>query len=135
MDLQRQEFEVLKETDHPNIMRIFEIIEDQGHYYVVSELMQGGELYDRIIKMKVFSERAAAKIISQILLALNYMHKRNIVHRDIKPENILLESDDLKNLNVKVTDFGFARFFDPDEGLSDMLGSPLYIAPEVIRRD
>lgn len=126
---------MLKETDHPNIMRIFEIIEDQGHYYVVSELMRGGELYDRIIKMKVFSERAAAKIISQILLALNYMHKRNIVHRDIKPENILLESDDLKNINVKVTDFGFARFFDPDEGLSDMLGSPLYIAPEVIRRD
>jgi calcium-dependent protein kinase len=63
------------------------------------------------------------------------MHKRNIVHRDIKPENILLESKDLNNFNLKLTDFGFAKFYDPREGgLVDTLGSPLYMAPEIVKK-
>lgn len=62
------------------------------------------------------------------------MHKRNIVHRDIKPENILMQSLDPKNLNIKITDFGFANFYDPSEGgMSDQLGSPLYMAPEIVK--
>jgi calcium-dependent protein kinase len=63
--------------------------------------------------MKSFSEKDAAKILHQVLLGLNYMHKKNIVHRDIKPENMLLESIDVTNLNVKITDFGFAKCYDP----------------------
>jgi calcium-dependent protein kinase len=63
--------------------------------------------------MKSFSEKDAAKILHQVLLGLNYMHKKNIVHRDIKPENMLLESKDVTNLNVKITDFGFAKCYDP----------------------
>lgn len=63
--------------------------------------------------MKRFSEKDAARILHQVLLGLNYMHKKNIVHRDIKPENMLLESKDIKNLNVKITDFGFAKCYDP----------------------
>jgi calcium-dependent protein kinase len=94
-------------------MRVFELMEDAGHYYIVSEILEGGELYDRIVKFKRFSEKDAANIIHQALLALNYMHKRNIAHRDIKPENILMESKEVDNLNIKLTDFGFARFFDP----------------------
>jgi len=82
--------------------------------------------------MKKFREKDAAYIIYQLLLAINYMHYKNIIHRDIKPENILLESDDLNNLNIKITDFGFACFFNPAEGLMDVLGSPLYMAPEII---
>lgn len=65
------------------------------------------------------------------------MHKKNIVHRDIKPENILLESIDNDNLNVKITDFGFAKCFDADdnfEGLEEVLGSPLYMAPEIVKK-
>ena len=63
------------------------------------------------------------------------MHKKNIVHRDIKPENLLLESKDIKNTNLKITDFGFAKCYDPNEGgLTETLGSPLYMAPEIIKK-
>ena len=62
------------------------------------------------------------------------MHKQNIIHRDLKPENILLESNDPENFDIKISDFGFSCFFDPDEGLETILGSPLYMAPEVVKR-
>ena len=62
-------------------MRIFELLEDDNNFYIVSELLKGGELYDRIVKLKHFNEQSAAKIINQILLALNYMHSLNIIHR------------------------------------------------------
>mmetsp|Transcript_28306 Transcript_28306/g.27236 ORF Transcript_28306/g.27236 Transcript_28306/m.27236 type:complete len:107 (-) Transcript_28306:540-860(-) len=69
-----------------------------------------------------------------MLLGLNYMHKKNIAHRDIKPENILLCSKDENNLDIKITDFGFAKFYDPlKESLKEGLGSPLYMAPEIIK--
>jgi len=94
--------------------------------------LNGGELYQRICKLKHFSEHDAVRIINQILLAINYMHSLKIIHRDIKPENILMESANLENLNIKITDFGFASYFKPLEGLKDVLGSPLYMAPEII---
>ena len=73
-------------------------------------------------------------MLAQVLRGLNYMHKKNIVHRDIKPENILMESKDSSNLNLKITDFGFAKCYDPEEGgMKEKLGSPLYMAPEIIK--
>jgi len=114
---------------------VHEILEDKGRYYIISELMNGGELYDRILKMKKFTEKDVADICLQILRGLNYMHKKNIAHRDIKPENILLASHDLNNLELKITDFGFAKCYDPQEGgLTETLGSPLYMAPEIIKK-
>jgi serine/threonine protein kinase len=64
------------------------------------------------------------------------MHSKNMAHRDLKPENVLLDSTDVTRMNLKITDFGFAKFHDPDkeEGLTDMLGSPLYMAPEIIKK-
>ena len=96
-------------------MRIFELLEDEGHYYIVSELISGGELYNRIVSLRKFSEVHAATIISQVLLAINYMHAHKIMHRDLKPENILMDSDDLENFNIKITDFGFACHYNPLE--------------------
>ncbi|CDW81372.1 protein kinase domain containing protein [Stylonychia lemnae] len=132
-ELMQNELKVLEETTHPHIMKIIQLLEDEDHYYIVSELLAGGELYERIVKMKHFSEKNAAILTYQILLAVSYMHNQNIVHRDIKPENILLENEDVNNLNVKMTDFGFACFFDPAKGVSQTLGSPLYMAPEIIQ--
>ena len=94
VDLMEQELEVLQNTDHPHIVRVMELLEDEAKFYIVSELVSGGELYDYIIKKKKLSEKQSASIIKQILLALNYMHKQDIVHRDIKPENILLSPEE-----------------------------------------
>lgn len=70
-------------------------------------------------------------MINQILLAINFMHTKNMTHRDLKPENVLMASTDKNNLDIKITDFGFATFFNKDEGLEQVLGSPLYMAPEL----
>jgi calcium-dependent protein kinase len=114
-------------------MHVNEILEDTDNYYIVTEILEGGELFDRIIEVKKFNEEKAAQILKQVLLAINYMHKNNLTHRDLKPENILLESKDMEKLDVKIADFGFSCIFDPEEGLDLVLGSPLYMAPEIIQ--
>ena len=89
--LNKNEFEVLEATFHPHITRIFELMEDDRYYYIVMELISGGNLLEMIGKKRSFSESDAANIIKQILLALNYMHGLKIMHRDLKPENLLCE--------------------------------------------
>ena len=113
--LMKQELEVLEKTDHPHITRVFELLEDRRSYYVIMELISGGNLLEKVIEMKTMTEPLAADVINQILLSLNYMHSKGITHRDLKPENLLCEvSDDPGVINVKLTDFGFACFFQPD---------------------
>ena len=107
-----QELTILKEVSHPHIMRVLELLHDKSNYYIVTELMEGGELFDRIIEVETFDEIKAAKILKQVLLAVNYMHQQGMAHRDLKPDNILLESKDLANLEVKLADFGFSCFVD-----------------------
>ena len=97
-------------------MEVKELLHDNDNFYIASEICHGGDLYERMQQGK-FNEYDAAYIIKQVLKALNYLHKLNIMHRDMKPENILMMSKDNKNLEVKITDFGFSSFFDPDEGL------------------
>ena len=95
-------------------MRIIELLEGPVNYYVVMELVTGGDLCSYILKQKKFSERKAAAIVKQILLAVNYMHQQKIVHRDLKPDNILVslaEGNNEDDITVKVTDFGFACQF------------------------
>ena len=120
------------------MVRVFELLQDEANFYIVTELVTGGELYDHIIKVKRLGERAAADAIKQLLLAISYMHEQNIAHRDIKPENILLAPEETSvpgKLNLKLTDFGFACFYRPERGLSQVLGSPLYMAPEIVREE
>ncbi len=83
------EIKVLKQIDHPNILKIFEYYEKKNNLYLVTEHLDGGELFDRIEKYSKFSEKKAAYIFRQILCAVSYMHDKNIAHRDLKPENIL----------------------------------------------
>lgn len=111
-----------------------ELLEDDEYFYIVTEVLEGGELFDRLISSGKFGEANAGYIVKQVLLALNYMHKQKMTHRDLKPENILLDSKNKDALEVKIADFGFSCIFDPNEGLNLVLGSPLYMAPELILR-
>ena len=130
-----QELDILQKTQHPNIVRVIELLEGPVNFYVVMELVTGGDLCGYILKQKKFSERRAAVIVKQILLAVNYMHQQHIVHRDLKPDNILVslaEGNNEDDVIVKVTDFGFACQFELEDGLTQILGSPLYMAPEIV---
>ena len=112
-------------------MNTLEILHDNDNFYIACEICKGGELYKRVKKTKILDEAKTANIIKQVLLGLNYMHLNNIVHRDMKLSNIVMKHNNQNNYEIRVTDFGFARFFDPDEGLGFSLGSPFYVAPEV----
>lgn len=128
----RNEIEILKITDHPNIVKVYEFTEDENNFNIVMEYCQGGELFDYIGKKGTFTEGMACKIIKQILSALAYLHANNIMHSDLKAENIMFVDTDNEDLHVKIIDFGMATKFDPDEKLSSIHGSPYYIAPEVL---
>jgi len=132
---------VLEQLDHPHIVRVIELLEDDRDYFIVMELMPDGNLLDmlnKISKARIsFTERDAANLIYQVMLAISYMHESNTVHRDLKLENLMVQmikSADSKQseMLVKVTDFGFACFMDPEKDEKLSLGSPLYTAPEVI---
>lgn len=135
-----KEIEILIKSDHPNIIRIYEYFVDDINYYLIMELVSGGELYDTITSWKEFSERKAAYIMKQILSAVSYLHANNITHRDLKPENMLVENKNKSKLgeeeiNIKIIDFGTCNFINKNSKLSLKVGSPYYIAPEVLKRD
>lgn len=130
------EVSILARLDHPNIMKIFELYEDSHNFYVVSELIRGGELFDYITNKQSLSETLAATIMKQVLSAVNYLHRHNIVHRDLKPENVLLEkvTDSVTEINLKLIDFGTSVVV-PDTGrLREAIGTMYYMAPEVLDR-
>ncbi|CAD8067892.1 unnamed protein product [Paramecium primaurelia] len=126
-----QEMNILKDLDHPNIVKLCELFQDEKYYYLVTEYLQGGELFDRIQKAKTFSEKDAAHIMRQILSGVAYCHTKQIVHRDLKPENIVFTSKD-EDAQLKIIDFGTSRRFESNKKMTKRLGTPYYIAPEVL---
>ena len=117
-----QEVEILKTLDHPNILRIYEVFEDQNSINLITELCTGGELFDRIVSSKCFSENRAALYIYQIISAVIACHDKGIVHRDLKPENILF-TDESETAALKVIDFGTSRKLEPNSTLSSLTGT------------
>lgn len=132
-----KEIELLKSVDHPNIIKIFEYYEDDFYFYIVTEYISGGDLYETISKWKDYTESRAATIFYQILCAVNYLHSTlKIIHRDIKAENILVvKNQNLSKINVKLIDFGAGNFIQSDKKLSHRIGTPYYIAPEVLNKN
>jgi calcium-dependent protein kinase len=103
------EINLLKQLDHPNIVKLFEVYEDKVYLYLVMEELKGGELFDRILERaqnnNYYSEKEVAKLFKQILSGIAYCHSIGVVHRDIKPENIVF-SDKSENSSVKLIDLG-----------------------------
>jgi calcium-dependent protein kinase len=135
----KKEIDILKSLDHPNIIRVFEFYNTMKKLYIISELCNGGELFDQIIKFKNFDEKKASIIMNQLFSAINFCHTNKILHRDLKPENILMESfideKNKKTLNIKVIDFGTAEIFKNKTMLSKLIGTPFYIAPDVLKNE
>ena len=127
-----KEIEILRMMDHPNVIKLYEVYEDSRRYYLVSELLTGGELFDRISRKKTFSECDAALIMKQILGGISYCHSKNIVHRDIKPQNLLYESND-PSAKLKIVDFATSDIYEPNTVMNKKIGSPYYVAPGVLR--
>jgi len=138
-------YEVIKEANtmrallgHPNIAALKDIIETRERVLLVMEYLEGGQLYDEVLRRKHFTEKVAAKIISQLVDALGFCHSKNIIHCDLKPENILCtkgpQNDDY--FDIKLTDFGLSKVMVPESSqVLTYCGTPLYMAPEMIRRD
>ncbi len=129
----QNEIDILTHIDHPNIVRLFEKYEDDENYSLVMELMNGGELFDNILKKEMYTEREAADTIRPIIDAIQYCHSLNIIHRDIKPENLLYSTKDPNTAMIKVSDFGLARFISQETLASTACGTPGYVAPEILR--
>ena len=132
-DLQnlQRELTILKRVDHPNIIKLYEVFEDEKYIHIVMEYCSGGELYDRIEKKKKFSEKEAAFLMYKLFHAINHLHTLNISHRDLKPENCLFDTKK-ENAEVKLVDFGLASKFNKDLGMSTVVGTPYYVAPEIL---
>jgi calcium/calmodulin-dependent protein kinase I len=128
--LLRREIANLLAIEHPNILKLLEVYEDPQNFYLVMELIQGKELFDKIIDMGNYSERDAAHIMSQILDALAYLHSKGICHRDLKPENLMSVGSGQREL-IKIADFGLSKNFEEDT-MRTSCGSPLYVAPEIL---
>ena len=105
------EIKILSLLDHPNIVRLFEVFEDDKNFYLIMELCQGGNLLSRM-KNNRYKEKAAAVLMEQVVSAIAYCHEKGICHRDLKPQNVLF-CDESPNSPVKVVDFGISKIFDP----------------------
>ena len=142
------ELALLKEINHPNIVKLIEIQETFDYYHIITEYCNGGDLSSSLEKYqeknnKAFSEEIVQHIMRQLLSAINYLHEKKIFHRDLKTENILIHydnEDDRLNNNIingkiKLIDFGFARHFDKGKNVGiSTLGTPLYMDPGIIQK-
>ncbi|XP_022774798.1 calcium-dependent protein kinase SK5-like isoform X1 [Durio zibethinus] len=120
-------------SEHPHVVRIRGTYEDQLSVHLVMELCEGGELFDRIVEKGHYSEREAAKLIKTIVGVVETCHSLGVMHRDLKPENFLFDTIE-EDAALKATDFGLSVFYKPGESFSDVVGSPYYVAPEVLRK-
>uniref|UniRef100_A0A674K9F9 Ribosomal protein S6 kinase n=1 Tax=Terrapene triunguis TaxID=2587831 RepID=A0A674K9F9_9SAUR len=131
-----EEIEILlRYGQHPNIITLKDVYDDGKYVYVVTELMKGGELLDKILRQKFFSEREASAVLLTITRTVEYLHAQGVVHRDLKPSNILYVDESGNPESIRICDFGFAKQLRAENGL---LMTPCYtanfVAPEVLKR-
>lgn len=130
----RREIHILHHlSGHPNIVTIKGAYEDSTHVHLVMELCAGGELFDRIVQRGHYSERQARDLLRTIVRVVETCHSHGVMHRDLKPENFLFAGPE-EDAPLKTIDFGLSMFFKPGEIFNDVVGSPYYVAPEVLRK-
>jgi calcium-dependent protein kinase len=125
------EVSIQRSLDHPNITRVYEYFQDSKNYYLICEVCTGGELFDRIVRDGSFSEEQAARYMKDILSVIAFCHSHGVVHRDLKPENFLLDTDE-EAAHLKAIDFGASCFYVRGEPITQLIGTPDYMAPEVL---
>jgi len=129
--LLKREIEIMKQVDHVNILKLIEIYEDDDKVYIVMELVEGSELFVRIVDKGYYSEKSTVHIVKQILNAVKYLHQQGIAHRDLKSSNILVRH----SLTLALTDFGMSLCLD-EKTISPIqqqqIGTPRYMAPEIL---
>lgn len=128
----KEEVKILQALKHPCVICIEDVMESDDALYIILELAEGGELYDRVIEYGKFSEHLAKLYFYQLLSSVKYLHDEGITHRDLKPENVLLVNDDEETL-LKVTDFGLSKFVGENSLMKTLCGTPSYLAPEVLK--
>lgn len=129
-----QEIDIMSCLHHPRLIQLFDAFDYENKVYVILELVQGGELFERVIDDDfVLTEKACAVFMRQICEGMEYIHSRSIIHLDMKPENILCLTK--TGNRIKIIDFGFARRYDPNKKLHVMFGTPEFTAPEVLNYD
>ncbi|XP_035266343.1 serine/threonine-protein kinase MARK2 isoform X8 [Anguilla anguilla] len=124
-----REVRIMKLLNHPNIVKLFEVIETEKTLYLVMEYASGGEVFDYLVAHGRMKEKEARAKFRQIVSAVQYCHQKCIVHRDLKAENLLLDAD----MNIKIADFGFSNEFTLGNKLDTFCGSPPYAAPELFQ--
>jgi len=124
-----REVRIMKTLDHPNIVKLYQVIETEKTLYLVMEYASGGEVFDYLVLHGRMKEKEARAKFRQIVSAVQYCHQKKIIHRDLKAENLLLDSE----MNIKIADFGFSNEFVPGNKLDTFCGSPPYAAPELFQ--
>ena len=130
--------DLIKEVDiifvlyHPNIIKFYETYHDKSYFHIVMELCKGKEVFDRIVEDGRIKEKKVCMVIMKVLHAISYCHSRGVTHRDLKPENILFETLE-QDAEIKLIDFGLSRKYFTNEKMHTILGTPYYVAPEVLQ--
>jgi len=130
--------DILLSLDHPNVTKTYEILEDEYHLYAIEEFCEGGNLFDFILKINIFSEGLVKNIIKQLIEAIVYLNSKGIVHTNIKPENILIfrkcHVSNLNDINIKISDFSSANLLSSKNNKTNtkLISTPYYLSPEVI---
>jgi len=126
------EISIMQSLEHPNVVRLFEVQTTERHVYLMLEFCPGGDLMRVIRARGTLDEPQAKGYLQQLALGLAHMRTRNLIHRDLKPQNLLLSSM-APTANLKIADFGFARYMQQQDLAETLCGSPLYMAPEILR--
>ena len=130
-DLERiiREMQILTEMDHPNVIKVFKIYEEENNFSIIMEYCEGGELFNYIVKKRRLSEEESSFFFYQLINGIEYIHSKGIAHRDLKPENLLIG----QNKILKIIDFGLSNFYDGQKRLETPCGSPCYASPEMVK--